>query len=124
MNIPQIPYKYNITVLRGTDYSFAVKLQNCDGSQVSLRHFNVKMQIRKGYSSEALDELTQKNGRILISSSQDNDFLDTVTIILDHEHTKNYPFGGLLYDLRIESGNNAFTKILEGQILCRVSVTQ
>lgn len=124
MNLPRIPLKYNFDLIRGTDYPLQLKVLNCDSSRVNLRSFNIKLQLRKGYTSEVIDEFTTKNLRIVNFSSEGDQIYDMVSIIFDHTHTIEYPLGVLLYDLRIESGNHTYTKILEGQIKCLASITQ
>lgn len=124
MSIPILPVKYNFELLRGTDYTFQAKIQNCDGTKVTLRSYDVKLQLRKGYSSDILDEFSTENGRIELSASDDDDgIIDLVTIKFDHEHNQEYPLGILLYDLRIETKAGEYTKLIEGQIRCRASIT-
>ena len=123
MNLPRFPVKYNFEILKGTDYTFQIQVQNCDGSRVTLRTYNVKLQLRKGYSSDVIDEFSTQNGRIEISSTENDDVNDLVTVIFDHEHTNEYPLGTLLYDLRIETKSGSYTKLIEGQLRCRASIT-
>lgn len=122
--IPKIPVKYNFEILRGTDYTFQFLIRDCEENRVSLRSYNIKVQLRKGFSTNIIDEFTTKNLKIVNSSSADDDIYDLVTIKFDHEDTAEYPFGVILYDVRIESGNHTYTKIIEGQINCLANITQ
>lgn len=122
--IPKIPIKYNFELLRGTDYTFQFLIQDCEGNRVSLKSYNIKMQLRKGFSTNVIDEFTTKALTVVSSSSEDDQIYDKVTIKFDHESTAEYPLGVILYDVRIESGNHTYTKIIEGQINCLANITQ
>lgn len=122
--IPKIPVKYNFEILRGTDYTFQFLIRDCEENRVSLRSYNIKVQLRKGFSTNIIDEFTTKNLKIVNSSNADDDIYDLVTIKFNHKDTAEYPLGVLLYDVRIESGNHTYTKIIEGQINCLANITQ
>ena len=122
--IPKIPVKYNFELLRGTDYTCQFLIKDCENNRVSLRSYWLKIQLKKGFNSNVIDELSSQNLRIKNTSSEDDEVYDLITFTLDHEHTADYPLGVLLYDLRIESREGFYTKIIEGQIRCLANVTQ
>lgn len=122
--IPKIPVKYNFELLRGTDYTFQFLIQDCEGNRVSLRSYWIKCQLRKGFTADVIDEFSTKDLSIVNESSEGDEIFDKVSIKFDHDSTAEYPLGIILYDVRIESGNHTYTKIVEGQIKCRANITQ
>lgn len=117
--------KYNFKIDKGTDYHFSVRFQDCEGNPLNLQGFRVKMQIRKGYSSNTvIDELSIANGRIENSSYEIDGVYDTLDFDFPSSVTQEYPAGMFLYDVQVQSSNLDITKVMEGQIQCLASVTQ
>lgn len=116
--------KYNFQITKGTDYNFKARFKDESGEALNLQGFRVKMQIKKGYSKELIDELSIENGRIENSSFEEDGVYDTLEFKFPHTITESYPAGVFLYDIQVQSSNLNITKILEGQIQCLTSITQ
>lgn len=116
--------KYNFQITQGADFNFSVRLQDCNGNPLNLESFRIKMQIKKGFKANPIDELSTANGRITVSSYEEDGVYDTIEIDFPHTVTVDYPAGVFLYDLQIQSANADITKVLEGQMQCLTSITQ
>lgn len=114
--------KYNFTLDKGTDHTFFMEFQNMDGSRMNLRSFIINMHIKQGAYGKALDELSTENGRLIVSSTEDDIVFDRVQVIFPNEVTENFPVGTLLYDLEIKA-SKTITRILEGKIKCTSNIT-
>ena len=116
-------FKYNFELNKGSDHTFSIRLQDCNGGPINLLGYRVKMQIRQGYSSGVIDELSIANERITLSSYEEDGMLDTMEFTFPKEIIDTYPIGNFLYDLKLQSSNLDVTKILEGQVKCLASIT-
>ena len=114
--------KYNFTLDKGTDHTFFLEFQNMDGSRMNLRSFNIYMHIKQGAYGKALDELSNKNGRLILSSTENDPVFDCVQVIFPNEITDKFPVGTLLYDLELKT-TKTVTRILEGKIKCTSNIT-
>lgn len=114
--------KYNFTLDKGTDHTFFMEFQSMDGSRMNLRSFNINMHIKQGAYGKALDELSTENGRLILSSTENDIVFDCVQVIFPNEVTDKFPVGTLLYDLEIKA-SKSITRILEGKIKCTSNIT-
>lgn len=114
--------KYNFTLDKGTDHTFFMEFQNMDGSRMNLRSFLIQMHVKQGAYGNKLDELTTANGRLIVSSTENDNIYDCIQVIFPNEVTESFPVGTLLYDLEIKS-SKTITRILEGKIKCSSNIT-
>ena len=114
--------KYNFTLDKGTDHTFFMEFQNMDGSRMNLRSFLVQMHIKQGAYGNILDNLSTENGRLILSSTENDIVFDCVQVIFPNEVTEKFPVGTLLYDLEIKA-SKSITRILEGKIKCTSNIT-
>ena len=114
--------KYNFTLDKGTDHTFFMEFQSMDGSRMNLRSFLVQMHIKQGAYGNVLDNLSTENGRLILSSTENDIVFDRLKVTFPSEVTEKFPVGTLLYDLEIKASKSV-TRILEGKIKCTSNIT-
>lgn len=114
--------RYDFCLDKGTDTNFFIEFKNCDGSRLNLRSFLVQMDIKKGVYGKVLDSLTSLNGRLIVSSTENDSIFDQVQVNFPNEITDTFPTGILLYDMELKA-SKTITRLLEGKIKCISNVT-
>jgi len=104
----------NFTIDKGADFSTALKIKT-DGAVVNLAGYGFSCVMRKHYGSSV--------GYAFSTTVLEPESAGIVRIEMANESTTELPIGRHVYDLFTISVSGAKTKVLEGNVLVRGSVS-
>jgi hypothetical protein len=90
------------------------------GLPFDLTSYDVRMQVRKSYTVEALLlALTIANGRIVVTPENGQ-----IDLVIDADDTETLEFKDGVYDLEIESAGGQVTRLIQGIVTLSPEVTR
>ena len=106
--------KANLVIDQGTTFSADLSLTDDNGEPLNLEGYAANSQMRKWYTSI--------NPSAVFNASV-NAQLGTITLSLEASNTSNLTAGRYVYDVEIVGADSTVTRVIEGIITVRPSVT-
>lgn len=105
----------NLTVDKGTDFTYNISLINSAGVPVDVTGFTGNAQMRTSYTSNSYVAMN-------VNVSESNTGL--ITLSMNSHTTNSLTASRYLYDLILTSANNVVSRLMEGTITINPNVTR
>lgn len=105
-----------LTIDQGATFESSIDLTNDDGTSINLAGYSFLSQIRKSYYSS---NITANITVSVVDAANGN-----VKLSITSANTANIAPGRYLYDVKMTSGTNVTTRILEGIVTVTPQVTK